>query len=121
MGTFIQTEHHSLIAVHRKQIVRAVEDDRNWFEKNPERRFRLRKLIPYELNGPTSPLSDGLSWRVLVDQNLIGTRVRIPVWVPVLLPNEGAEDEHLAAIYKQLSSKTIDSAVAATEALKRLI
>jgi hypothetical protein len=108
------------IAIHRREIVRAFEDDRNWFEKNSERRFRLRKLIPYEFNAPISPLSDGWTWRVLVDRNLAGTCVRIPVWVPVLLPNEGAEDEHLAVIFRQLSLKTVDRAVAVTESLNHL-
>jgi hypothetical protein len=121
VGDYFQDESHSFIAIHRKQIVRAVDDDHNWFENNPERRFRLRKLIPFEFNSPTSRLADGWSWRVLVDQNLAGARVRIPVWVPVLLPHEGAEDEHLTAIYGLLSSKTLDHAAEATEALRDLV
>ena len=121
MNTPYQTGYHSTVALHRKAIIHALQDDRLWFEGNPERRFRLRKLIAYEFNGPTSPLSDGWTWRVLVDRKLEDARVRIPVWVPVLLPNEGAEDGHLATIYKQLSFKTLDSAVAATAALSHLI
>jgi hypothetical protein len=116
MATSLQN-NRSLVAIHRRQIVRAIDDDREWFEINPERRFRLRSLIPYEFNRATSALSDGWSWRVLVDQNLAGTRIRIPVWVPVLLPKEGATDEHLSTIYHQLSSKTLDSAVEAADAL----
>jgi hypothetical protein len=120
MGTSFQN-NRSLVAIHRRQIIQAIDDDREWFELNPERRFRLRPLIHYEFNRAPSALSDGWAWRVLVDQNLAGIRVRIPVWVPVLLPREGATDEHLNTIYHQLSSKTLDSALEAAAALNDAI
>jgi hypothetical protein len=39
-------------AIHSSSIDRACEDNRIWFERNPNRLFRLREAVPFEFNGP---------------------------------------------------------------------
>ena len=110
-----------LVAIHRKAIARALDGDQLWFAQRPWRALRLRKLMPYEFNGPLGPLRDGLTWRVLVERERTGSEVRIPIWVPVLLPEEGADDCHLTEWLKLISTKTYDKAARASEDLRNLI
>jgi hypothetical protein len=115
------SEKSKLIAVHRRAIVLALEDDRTWFAEHPERHLRLRRLVLYEFNRPLGPLGDGFTWRVLVERDRTGTEVRIPVWVPVLLPETGAEDCHLMEWLKLISTRTYDNAVHISEELRHLV
>jgi len=72
-------------------------------------------------SGPLTGLGNGLMWRVLVDPDRVGFEVRVPIWVPVLLPEEGAEDCHLMEWLKLVSTKTYDRAVRNSDDLRRLI
>jgi hypothetical protein len=88
-------------AIHGKAIDEASEGDRIWFEQNPGRRYRLRNFIQFENNGPHELPPFGTTWRVVVTLIREGVRFRMPVALPADLPNEGATDEHLAAIVDQ--------------------
>jgi hypothetical protein len=84
-------------SIHSKAIDRACENDRKWFEDNPERICRLRSAMPYEFNGPVDDPPEGSSWRALVTQIEPGMRVRAQVALPTEIRNE-ADDRQIASI-----------------------
>jgi hypothetical protein len=92
-------------AIRGKAIDRTCESDREWFEANPNRLFRLRDVMPYEFNGPMRALPDGMSWRTLVARVGPGMRWRAVLSVPAELDNEDADDQLLASIFRRVAPK----------------
>jgi hypothetical protein len=93
-------------AIDGKAIDRACESDREWFEANPNRLFRLRDVMPYEHIGPTKAPPDGESWRTLVVRIGPGMRFRAVLSVPAELDNE-PDDQQLASIFMPLAPKPL--------------
>jgi hypothetical protein len=92
-------------AMHGKAIDRACKSDRNWFEANPNRLFRLRDMMSYEINGPIEAPPDGMSWRTLTVQVEPGMRLRLVLSVPAEIHNEDSDDQQLASIFMPLAPK----------------
>jgi hypothetical protein len=92
-------------AIHGKAIDRACESDREWFEANPNRLFRLRDMMPYEINGPIEAPPDGMSWRTLTVQVKPGMRLKLLLSVPAESHNEDPDDQQLASIFMSLAPK----------------
>jgi hypothetical protein len=92
-------------AIHSKAIDRACKSDRDWFEANPNRLFRLRDMMPYESNGPIEVPPDGMSWRTLTVQVEPGMRLRLVLSVPAEIHNEDSNDQQLASIFMALAPK----------------
>lgn len=107
-------------AIHAKVIDRTCEGDREWFEANPNRLFRLRDMIPYENNGPIEAPPDGMSWRTLIVQLEPGMRLRAILSVPAKLDNEDADDQQLASIFMPLAPKPLRKMLKAVLRKKRL-
>ena len=85
---------------HNLDVAEAAADrDRQWFDRNPERRYRVRGFVPGEL--PVSlPVRSGV-WCVVVIR--LGTdarsRARLPVWFERMPPDE---DDVLASVVGRL-------------------
>ena len=107
-------------AIHGKAIDRACESDREWFEANPNRLFRLRDVMPYEHIGPTKAPPDGESWRTLVVRVGPGMQWRAVLSVPAELDNEDADDQQLASIFMPLAPKPLRKMLKAMLRKKRL-
>src|SRR6266436_1386004 len=107
-------------AIHGKSIDRACRSDRDWFEANPNRLFRLRDMMPYEINGPIEAPPDGMSWRTLTVQVEPGMRLRLVLSVPAELDNEDADDQQLASIFMPLAPKPLRKMLKAMLQKKRL-
>jgi hypothetical protein len=103
-------------AIHGKAIDRTCESDREWFEANPNRLFRLRDVMPYEHIGPP----DGMSWRTLVARVGPKMRWRAVLSVPAELDNEDADDQQLASIFMPLAPKPLRKMLKAMLRKKRL-
>ena len=107
-------------AIHGKAIDRACGSDREWFEANPNRLFRLRDMMPYEINGPIEAPPDGMSWRTLTVQVKPGMRLRLVLSVPAELDNEDADDQQLASIFMPLAPKPLRKMLKAMLRKRRL-
>lgn len=89
--------------IHEKAVDRASEDDRIWFEANPERHFRIRNPIPYEFNERMPDPTPGFTSRTLVAQMSPGVRLRLPCEVLEYLSNETATDAALKTLFRQIA------------------
>ena len=106
--------------IFREAVDRASESDRNWFELNPSRLFRLRDVMPYEHIGPTKAPPDGMSWRTLVARVGPGMRWRAVLSVPAELENDDADDQQLASIFMRLAPKPLRKMLKAMLRKRRL-
>jgi len=70
-------------AIHSKAIDAACEDDRLWFDAHPDHTSRVRRAVPFELNGPMDPGPDHVASMLVL---LIGPglRLRVPFAVPAI-------------------------------------
>jgi hypothetical protein len=58
----------------------ASEDDRAWFEANPDRHYRVRPHIPGEWPADAlNRLPQGQNWYTVVHQVSPGVRMRLPI------------------------------------------
>ena len=57
------------------------DDDRAWFEENPSRAHRLRRLFPGEIDSSLLPgeAPPGHEWQIVVRQLEPGIRVKAPL------------------------------------------
>ena len=96
--------HNPPRAIHGKAIDLACDDDRVWFEQNPDRLHRVRDMIPFEDNSPMELPPYGTTWRVIVLQIKSGMRVRLMLALPEELPNECIDEKRLAEILKKIAA-----------------
>ncbi|WP_052600563.1 hypothetical protein [Microvirga lotononidis] len=89
--------------IHDKAIDRASEDDRVWFDANPDRHFRIRDLIPYEFNERMPDPQPGFTLRTFVAQMSPGVRLRLPCEILDYLTNETATDAALKTLFRQIA------------------
>ena len=92
-----------VFAIHGKAIDGASENDRVWFEQNPDRVHRLRDMIPFENNGPIELPPYGMAWKIIVTQVKSGMRFRALVVLPEEWTNEGFDDRGIAEIFKKVA------------------
>jgi hypothetical protein len=91
----------NLAFLHQAAVERASEDDRLWFEANPDRKLRLRDAVPMELNGPLPECPPGYSVRTVVVQFRPGVRSRTFIGIRADMPSEGAEDHHIEELIRR--------------------
>lgn len=96
------------IAIHSKAIEKACEDDRAWFESNPEKTYRIRDMVPFEANQALGPAPSGSSWRTVVALLGEGVRARTFVTLPIAMRNEGASQKNLADLWVHATSSASD-------------
>jgi hypothetical protein len=106
--------------IFREAADRASASDRNWFELNPSRLFRLRDVMPHEDIDPTKPPPDGMSWRTLVARVGPGMRWRAVLSVSAELENDDADDQQLASIFTSLAPRPFRKMLKAMLRKKRL-
>ncbi len=80
------------VSIHTKAIEKACDDDRRWFAANPMRTARLRDIMPFEFNENMACLPEGLKYKVIVVQIVVGVRHRTPISLSVNA-NEDCSDE----------------------------
>lgn len=85
-------------ALHAKAIDAASENDKAWFEANPDRLWRIRDPIPMEMNGPLEPAAPGYTNRMVVAKITDAARARFVIQMEAVVPNEGATDAALERI-----------------------
>ena len=107
-------------AIHGKAIDRACKSDRDWFEANPNRLFRLRDMMSYEINGPIEAPPDGMSWRTLTVQVQPGMRLRLVLSVPAELENDDADDHQLVSMFTSVAPRSFRKMLKAMLRKKRL-
>jgi hypothetical protein len=93
-------------AIHSEAIERACEDDRSWFQRNPDRRFRLREAVRFEFNGPVEA-PEGMMLLALVAQVESGFRFRMPVALPIDNHFSSIDDEQLGAMFMRFAPKHV--------------
>jgi hypothetical protein len=80
----------------------ASEDDRAWFEANPNRSFRARPQVPGEWPaGALSRLPHGQFWFTVINQVKPGVRMRLPISVEA----EPDPDERAASVLFALATE----------------
>jgi hypothetical protein len=102
-------------AIHTNAGDLACEDDRIWFDRNSSRDYRLREIVPHELDGLSAP-PQGTVWKVLVAQINHEIRVRTPV-AHSLEFTDDADDDYLGQIFKITAPKNV---LKVAKAAKRL-
>lgn len=91
-----------------------IQDDRKWFERNPGRRYRLRRARPGELELLQCHKPPNMLGSILVEQIRPGARIRIPLihteWPCSALR---ADETWLAALADHIRSRNPNVANAA--------
>lgn len=93
--------------LHQKAVEAASEGDRIWFEQNPDRSYRLRDPLPMEMNGPLPDVPLGYDVRIVVSQITSGVRTRTVIGLRADVPNEGAEDHHIAELFRRYAPEQV--------------
>ena len=101
-------------AIHGRVIELATLGDAAWFEKNPDRRIRIRNAVPREFNEDIDGSSAGMLQRTLVLEAQPGVRLRQPVALPAEVEIDELGDDQLFALFMQVAPSE------AKNALKRL-
>ncbi|MDF2810470.1 MAG: hypothetical protein K0S56_1501 [Microvirga sp.] len=82
----------------------ATQGDATWFNKNPDRRLRLRNAVPGEFRDlGHSPV--GMTWRVIVVEAQLGVRVRQPLALPIGVDNDSMSEAELFSLFMQAAPK----------------
>ena len=79
----------------------ATQGDAGWFEKNPDRRIRIRKAVPMEFSEDVGQAPVGMAWFVLVLEAQPGARLRQPVALPIGFDIGEMDDSALFALFRQ--------------------
>lgn len=106
------------IAIHSKAIDQACDDDRAWFKKNPERRYRLRAPVAFEFNRQLGVAEQGLKWMVLVARATEIFRLRHPICVSAALQTEDASEVLLAQMFQRVTPPELKAAFARAKKLE---
>ncbi|RSV20379.1 hypothetical protein CA236_00225 [Sphingomonas sp. ABOLG] len=95
----------------------ATQGDAAWFEKNPDRRLRLRNAVPGEFRDLSDP-PVGMTWRVIVVEAQPGVRARQPLALPLSAGNDAMAEAQLFTLFMQAAPKEARRMVAQLRKMK---
>jgi hypothetical protein len=105
--------------IHGKEIDKVTEDDRLWFESNPDRNFRLRHTARFELNGREPFPVENENTYTLVAQAIPGSRFRICIAAFLVMPVEKIAEQELRALFEDIAPKEIQELITYIRSLKK--
>lgn len=88
-------------SIHDRIIEVATRGDATWFEKNPDRRIRIRQAVANEFADTIGQSPVGMQWFVLVLEAQPGARLRQPIALPIGFDISGMVDGELFSLFKQ--------------------
>ncbi|MCP8889542.1 hypothetical protein [Sphingomonas faeni] len=96
----------------------ATTGDASWFDKNPERRLRIRAMIPGEFDDVGGPPPVGMAWRTIVLEAQPGARSRQAIALPMSMAIETLTDGDLFDLFLQVAPKGARQVIASLRKVK---
>ncbi len=96
----------------------AAAGDVSWFARNPDRRLRLRTMIPGEFSDVGGEPPVGMAWRTIVIEAQPGARSRQAIALPLGVAIDTLTDEALFALFVQAAPPGARQAIAALRKVK---
>lgn len=88
-------------AIQGRVVHIATQGDAGWFEKNPDRRIRIRQAVPMEFSEDVGQAPVGMAWFALVLEAQPGARLRQPIALPIGFDVSDMDDSALFALFRQ--------------------
>lgn len=88
-------------SIHDRMLEVATQGDATWFEKNPDRRIRIRQAVASEFADDIGQSPVGMQWFVLVLEAQPGARIRQPIALPIGFDISEMDDGALFSFFKQ--------------------
>jgi hypothetical protein len=79
----------------------ATKGDAAWFDKNADRRIRLRKAVAMEFSEDVGRAPVGMEWFAIVLEAQPGARMRQPVALPIGFDVGDMDDSALFSLFQQ--------------------
>ncbi len=81
----------------------ATAGDAMWFSKHPDRRFRIRGMIPREFGDISGTAPVGMAWRTIVLEAQPGARSRQAIALPINVDIDALADADLFDLFMQVA------------------
>lgn len=88
-------------ALQERLVEIATQGDAVWFEKNPDRRIRIRQAVAMEFAETTRQPPVGMQWFALVLEAQPGARMRQPLALPIGFGIDDLDDSALFSLFQQ--------------------
>jgi hypothetical protein len=79
----------------------ATQGDAMWFERNSDRRIRIRKAVTREFSEDVGQAPVGMEWFALVLEAQPGARMRQPIALPIAFDVSDMDDSALFSLFQQ--------------------
>ncbi|RMB55110.1 hypothetical protein C8J44_0343 [Sphingomonas sp. PP-CE-3A-406] len=96
----------------------AAAGDGAWFARNPDRRLRLRNMIPGEFSDIGGEPPVGMAWRTIVIEAQPGARSRQAIALPLGTDIEQFTDEALFELFVQVAPTGARQVIASLRKVK---
>jgi hypothetical protein len=96
----------------------AIAGDGSWFDKHPERRLRIRTMIPGEFDDVVGQAPVGMAWRTIVLEAQPGARSRQVIALPLATDTEALGDGDLFDLFLQVAPPDARAMIASLRKVK---
>lgn len=103
---------------HNIAVEIAAAGDVAWFAKNPDRRLRLRNMIPGEFSDVSGEPPVGMAWRTIVIEAQPGARSRQAIALPLAIAIDTLTDEALFELFVQVAPPGAREVIASLRKVK---
>ncbi|WP_380779513.1 hypothetical protein [Sphingomonas sp. R86520] len=96
----------------------AMAGDGSWFDKHPERRLRIRAMIPGEFDDVLGQAPVGMTWRTIVLEAQPGARSRQAIALPLATDIDALGDGDLFNLFLQAAPPGARDVIASMRKVK---
>lgn len=96
----------------------ATAGDASWFVKHPDRRLRIRNMVPGEFSDVTGQPPVGMAWRAIVLEAQPGARSRQVIALPIGTDVDAFADDDLFDLFLRVAPAGARKVIAALRQVK---